>query len=164
MTISIATKEQLIEIHKLSHKIWPIAYKEVITKEQIEYMLNMMYSIESLENQLEKGHVFLLAKENNEFVGYASYELNIDNSEKAKLHKLYVLPETQGKGYGKLLVDNIVKEVVNAKNTALFLNVNKKNKAIDFYKKYGFEISKTMVLDIGNGFVMDDYIMEITCN
>lgn len=160
MTISVATKEQLIEVHKLSHKIWHIAYKEVITTAQIEYMLKMMYSLESLQNQMENGHIFLLAKEKNEFVGYASYEINNGNSNKAKLHKLYVLPEIQGKGFGKLLVEYIVKQVANSKNTALFLNVNKKNKAKFFYEKQGFSITEEIVLNIGNGYVMDDYIME----
>lgn len=160
MNIIKATKNQLIEIHKLSHKIWPIAYKDVISKSQIEYMLDMMYSVASLENQFDNDNVFLLVEENNNFVGYASYEINIDNTSKTKLHKLYVLPETQGKGYGKSLINAIKEEAIKNNNSSIFLNVNKKNIAKDFYLNYGFIIAEETVLNIGNDFVMDDYIME----
>ena len=161
MNIIKANKNQLIEIHKLSHKIWPIAYKDVISKGQIEYMLDMMYSVASLENQFENKNIFLLVKENDNYVGYASYEINIENTSKTKLHKLYVLPETQGKGYGKSLITVIKEEAIKNKNSSIFLNVNKNNRAKDFYLNYGFEIAEEKVLDIGNGYVMDDYIMEL---
>lgn len=156
----VATKEHLPIIHQLSHSIWPVAYKNVISEGQIDYMLEMMYSLESLEEQLQNNKVFILAEEANEFVGFASYELNFDGFQKTKIHKLYVLPETQGKGVGKQLVDYIAEIASKNQNTFLQLAVNKNNKAKDFYVKIGFEIAYEAVFDIGNGFVMDDYIME----
>jgi len=161
MTISIATRNQLIEVQKLSYKIWPVAYHTIISKDQIEYMLDMMYSLHSLENQFDNQHVFLLLKEKNTFIGYASYELNFNALPISKLHKLYVLPEFQGKGCGQLLIDTIAKTVKSANNSTIILNVNKKNKAQFFYHKYGFKIKEEMILNIGNGYVMDDYVMEL---
>ena len=73
---------------------------------------------------------------------------------------MYVLPETQGKGIGRQMMDCIAQIALSNQNQTLHLTVNKKNKATDFYLKYGFEITEEVVFDIGNGYVMDDYIME----
>jgi ribosomal protein S18 acetylase RimI-like enzyme len=126
-------------------------------------MLEMIYSIDSLEKQFNIGHVFILIEDDQNFIGFASYELNCNNSNKTKLQKLYVLPEIQGKGIGKQVIDYIKDKVVLSNNVALFLNVNKFNKAKDFYQKYGFQIIKEEVIDIGNNYIMDDYVMEIKC-
>ena len=160
MNLVVATKEHLPIIHQLSHKIWPEAYKDVITEGQIDYMLDMMYSLESLEAQLQSHKIFILAEDDNEFVGFASYELNFDGFQRTKIHKLYVLPQMQGKGVGKQLVDYIAQIASKNKNEFLQLAVNKNNKAKDFYVKIGFQIVHEAVFDIGNGYVMDDYIME----
>ncbi len=160
MKTVIATKEQLPIVRELALKIWPVTYGSIITEGQIDYMLDMMYSIASLEMQLQSNKVFLLAEEDSQFIGYASYELNCDGSNKTKIHKLYVLPETQGKGIGRQMMDCIAQIALSNQNQTLHLTVNKKNKATDFYLKYGFEITEEVVFDIGNGYVMDDYIME----
>ena len=86
--------------------------------------------------------------------------MNVENSNKTKIHKLYVLPQIQGKGIGKSLIDYISKIALANDNSALFLGVNKYNKAKDFYLKYGFEITNSVVVEIGKGYIMDDYVME----
>lgn len=162
MKISIATKNQLAIINQLAHEIWFIAYENIISDEQIKYMLNRMYSIESLEQQLDNNQEFLLIQENDIFIGYASYEINSDLNYKTKIHKLYVLPQYQGKGVGNLLIDEISKTAKLKNQTALFLNVNKNNKAVHFYQKVGFAILFSTVIDIDNSYVMDDFVMEKT--
>ena len=163
MNIVVATKEQLAIVKELAYKIWPNAYETILSKAQLNYMLEMIYSIDSLEKQFDNGHIFLLIEDDQNFIGFASYELNCNNSNKTKLQKLYVLPEIQGKGIGKQVIDYIKEKVVLSNNLALFLNVNKFNKAKDFYQKYGFQIIKEEVIDIGNDYIMDDYVMEIEC-
>ena len=163
MNIVVATKEQLAIVKNLANKIWPNAYETILSKAQLDYMLEMIYSIDSLEKQFNNGHIFLLIEDNQNFIGFASYEINCNNSNKTKLQKLYVLPEIQGKGIGKQVIDYIKEKVVLSNNLALFLNVNKFNKAKDFYQKYGFQIIKEEVIDIGNNYIMDDYVMEIKC-
>ena len=160
MNFVVASKEQLPIIRELALKIWPVTYTGVLVEGQVDYMLEMMYSISSLEKQLQNNNIFLLAEEDSHFIGFASYELNCDNSNKTKIHKIYVLPETQGKGIGRQLIDYIAKIAMANQNSVLHLTVNKKNKATDFYLKNGFEITEEVVFDIGNGYVMDDYIME----
>jgi ribosomal protein S18 acetylase RimI-like enzyme len=160
MTISIAQKSQLFIIKELAYTIWPVAYGEILSQEQLDYMLNLIYTIESLEKQVDNNHVFLLVEDDNQFIGFASYELNFENSNKTKIQKLYVLPEIQGKGIGKHLINYIKQIAIDNKNSGLILNVNRFNIAKEFYLKYGFEITKEIKIDIGNNYIMDDYIME----
>ncbi|HCQ12115.1 GNAT family N-acetyltransferase [Flavobacterium sp.] len=160
MTISIAQKSQLFIIKELAYTIWPVAYGEILSQEQLDYMLDLIYTIESLEKQVDNNHVFLLVEDDNQFVGFASHELNFENSNKTKIQKLYVLPEIQGKGIGKHLINYIKQIAIDNKNSGLILNVNRFNKSKEFYLKYGFEITKEIKIDIGNNYIMDDYIME----
>ena len=132
MTISVATREQLVEVQKLAQIIWPATYSSILSQEQFDYMMEMMYSLSSLEKQLESGKVFLLVEDENCYVGFASYELHVEVSTKTKIHKLYVLPETQGKGIGRKLIDFIKEISIKENDEILQLTVNRHNKAKDF--------------------------------
>lgn len=162
MTLQKATLHHIPIIEQLARRIWPIAYAEILSSEQLEYMLSMFYSEEALQEQLEeKKHVFYLVQNNSgDYLGFVSYELNCELG-KTKIHKIYVLPETQGLGLGKLLFEKVREEALKANQTAIFLNVNKYNKAQQFYSKLDFKIVKEEVIDIGRGYIMDDYVMEI---
>ena len=161
MMITVATKEQLPIVRDLAYKIWPSAYGEILSKIQLDFMLDTFYSIESLEMQmLEKNQIFMLIQENDVYLGYCAYELNIDNSNKTKLHKIYVLPETQGKGVGNRLLKEVEDITKKAGNSHLILNVNRFNKAQEFYKYKGFVITEEVNIEIGHGYLMEDYVME----
>lgn len=160
MKITEATKEQLPIIRDLAYKIWPSAYGEILSQEQLAYMLDKFYSLEALTEQLEeRNHVFIVVEEEGTFVGFASYEKNIEGH-KTKIHKIYVLPSTQGKGFGVQLVNEIESRAKAANNDTLFLNVNRFNKAQYFYKKLGFEIAYEEDIEIGKGYLMEDFVME----
>jgi ribosomal protein S18 acetylase RimI-like enzyme len=161
-------------IRDIAYKTWPIAFRDILKPEQIDYMLEMMYSPSSLTEQIDiKGHRFLLSffydlESNNKesghrecrYIGYASYELNIAGSDKTKIHKIYVLPKYQGSGCGKALIKEIEKIALFNNSPILSLNVNRNNRAITFYKNFGFKIVNEENIDIGNGFLMEDYVME----
>ena len=158
------TKNQLPIIKNLAYAIWPFTYKEILSSEQLDYMLDTFYSVENLENQMNAGQIFELFFEDNKVVGFVAYEFNCNfenlSQPLTKIHKIYLLPETQGKGFGKFMIDEIVKIAKSNNQKGVFLNVNKYNKAKYFYEKLGFVISKEEVIDIGNDYVMDDYVME----
>jgi len=161
MIVLRRAKEQDIEsIQDLANRTWYIAYGEIISLEQIEYMLEKMYNKGELLSQLEEGHQFLIAEEDGIDLGFAGFSVLDSATKTYKLHKLYVLPETHGRGIGKLLMNEVVNLAKRAGGSALQLNVNRNNKAADFYKKAGFIVKETIDLDIGNGFLMNDYIME----
>lgn len=160
MRILQADKSQLHIIRDLAYTIWPDTYGEILSEAQLDFMLENFYAIPALKAQMENHHVFLLAEENGIFYGFAAYEINCNNTGKTKLHKIYVLPETQGKGLGKLILNEVEKAARKAKNTHLFLNVNRYNIAQEFYKRLGFEIVHEEDIEIGNGYLMEDFVME----
>jgi GNAT superfamily N-acetyltransferase len=149
MEIITAKDEHLPIIKQIAYDTWPATFGEIISPQQIAYMLEWMYDVDALKKQIkESGHVFILAVENGEYFGYASYETNYKNQPKTKIHKIYILPKSQGKGVGRMLMDTVT------------LNVNRQNNAVDFYKRIGFEITGHENIDIGEGFLMEDYILD----
>lgn len=161
MQIVEATTDHIYNIQVLSNVIWPATFSNILSQEQISYMMDMMYSTSSLEKQMnELNHHYLLAKEDGEYLGYLSYELNYKGTPITKIHKIYVLPSIQGKGVGRLFIDAVSKLALKNNNTLLSLNVNRYNKAIDFYKRMGFDFFTSENIDIGNGFLMEDYVMN----
>lgn len=149
-------------VRGIAHKTWPFAYGQIITKLQMDYMLEMMYSASSLQHQVEKlKHRFIVAyDEKNSAIGFASFSAYPGTNNHHRLHKLYVMPDTQKKGTGKSLLELIYEAIRKNGKGSLELNVNRKNSAVGFYQKLGFEIIRTEDIDIGNGFFMNDYVME----
>ena len=161
MQIVEATTDHIYNIQVLSNVIWPATFSNILSQEQISYMMDMMYSTSSLEKQInELNHHYLLAEEDGEYLGYLSYELNYKGTPITKIHKIYVLPSIQGKGVGRLFIDAVSKLALKNNNTLLSLNVNRYNKAIDFYKRMGFDFFASENIEIGNGFLMEDFVMN----
>jgi len=155
-----AKEEDLPIIRTLAEQTWPSAYSNIISQEQIVFMLDKMYNQGELLGQLREGHIFLIASELKEDVGFAGFSVLDSGTQTYKLHKLYVLPKMHGKGLGKLLLNEVVSQVKAQGGKFLQLNVNRANKAANFYEKAGFYVKKTVDLDVGNGFFMNDYVME----
>ena len=158
-----ANKQYIPIIRSLAQEFWPIAFASILSEQQIKYMMEMMYSPASLEKQMDKGHRFVIAIKNGEQVGYMSYEIDCENSNKTKIHKLYISPKSQRMGIGKAMVYFVAQQALKANNKAIYLNVNKyNNKAIGFYNKHHFQLVKEEEINIGDGFIMDDYVFELT--
>ena len=158
--IRFAGAGDIEQIRELALEIWPPTYDSILSPQQLEYMLNLLYSPATLLKQLrEQNHVFILASLDNKDIGFASWSA-IEQPGVFKVHKLYLLPATQGKGIGKEMIDFICTELSGQKGTALRLNVNRHNKARQFYEKNGFKIIGEEDIDIGNNYFMNDYIME----
>lgn len=154
-------KEADIEsIQDIAYRTWPQAYSSLISQEQIDYMLEKMYNKGELLSQFQQGYTFLMAEEDDEDLGFAVFSIIDSLNHIYKLHKLYVLPAAHGKGLGKLLINEVVNLARRAGGVSLELNVNRENKAVTFYKGAGFTVKETMDLDIGNGFLMNDYVMH----
>ncbi|WP_333877424.1 GNAT family N-acetyltransferase [Flavobacterium sp.] len=161
MVIAPNTDSEFTEIRAIALEVWPKTYGAILSEAQLHYMLDMMYSVPSLQQQAqEKKHHFILIKVDGKTLGFASYELNCENTGMTKIHKLYVLSTQQGNGLGKRLIDYIAQEASQNHDKALYLNVNKNNPAQFFYQKLGFTVYKEEVIPIGNGYVMDDYVMK----
>ncbi|MBY0543752.1 MAG: GNAT family N-acetyltransferase [Sphingobacteriaceae bacterium] len=157
-----AKEEDMPIISDLAELIWPQTYTEYINEEQLRYMLDLMYNKGELLSQLQQGYTFLIAEDGSKDVGFACSSLIDAETKTYKLHKLYVLPEMHGKGVGKILINEIKNLAERNGGKFLQLNVNRNNKAKDFYLKGGFKIKETVDVNIGNGFFMNDYVMELS--
>jgi len=159
MKFSVATTHDVPVIQRIANECWPVAYGEILSKEQIVYMLDKMYSKTLLEHQIiEEGCEFIIAVQETNPVGFASWSMIYESV--AKLHKLYLLSSEKGKGYGKELLHEVVRRAKEMRATTIELQVNKNNPAQLFYLNYGFERADEIVIDIGGGYVMDDYLMR----
>ena len=148
-------------IQELAERIWWPTYSSIISKEQIRFMLDLIYSPEALKNVMEEGSQhFLLLRDANGFQGFAAFGGRREDSKVYKLHKLYVDPNTQGKGYGKLLINEIKQRLAELKVNTLDLNVNRYNKAKSFYEKLGFIVLKEEDVAIGP-YWMNDFVMRL---
>ena len=146
-------------IRELTFRIWPETYASILSQEQIDFMLEIMYSEKSLTKQMkEEGCYFIIVYDNKEPVGFASFSETAP--QKWKLHKIYILTNQQRKGTGRFVIDYILHEIKKQGAESLQLQVNRYNKAKDFYEKLGFRIIETADFDIGNGFFMNDFVME----
>jgi GNAT superfamily N-acetyltransferase len=161
LTVIQATTADIPLIRQLTFAIWPQTYSSIISKEQIDYMLEQMYNPATLQKQIEEdGITFIIVYDDKEPVAFASY--NEPELQVWKLNKIYILSTQQGKGTGKFIINYIVDEIKAKGAKALQLQVNRDNKAKDFYEKLGFKIIKTADFDIGNDYFMKDYVMELS--
>jgi RimJ/RimL family protein N-acetyltransferase len=151
-----AGTNDVVELEQLARVIWNVHYPPIIGQEQVNYMLNLMYSAPALIKQMEEGQQFFFIAENLQHIGYVSLT-NKGNGDYF-LHKFYVFPDQQGKGIGKQVHDAILKYFTDLKT--ITLTVNRKNyKSINFYFRVGFVIEEVKDFDIGNGYFMEDFVM-----
>lgn len=152
--------EAISQVAKLAKEIWNQHYSPIIGNEQVSYMLDTIQSEDAINQQINEGYKYYTIIdnliENQVEAGYFSVQ---DKAEKLFLSKLYVIDFCRGKGIGKQAIKFLKS---NFDNYIIQLTVNKNNSdSIAFYKNVGFEIVNDVVTDIGGGFVMDDYIMEM---
>ncbi len=159
-SIRNATEHDIPLIRELCLQVWPQTYAPILPQAQIDFMLEWMYSPASLQQQLQNGVNYLLCYDDEKPAGFAAWVEH--GNGKFKLEKLYVLPAWHGKGAGKFIIACIVDLITPRGAHSLQLQVNKHNAAKSFYEKLGFFVEKAAVFDIGNGYVMDDYVMELS--
>ena len=159
MQIKEATTNDISAIQNLAEITWENTYN-FLPNGQIEYMLELMYSNTSLQEQMNSGHQFYVAIVDENIVGFASVSKEKDDNI-FKLNKLYVLPTKQKSGAGKALLQSVIAYAKENNAFELQLQVNRNNNAKDFYLKQGFTILYEADFEIGNGYFMNDYVMQL---
>ena len=162
LSIQLITRDNLRIIRKLAATAFPETYQYILSVEQLDYMFDMMYSLQSLRSQIDGGHVFYLIYKDNIACGYFSIEKQ--DTSLFHLQKLYILPSIQGCGAGRFAFDQIINIIKQLQPHRCYmeLNVNRHNhKAIKFYEQMGMKCVKEGDFDIGKGYFMNDYIMRI---
>ena len=151
---------ELAAVRAIAASIWPETFASILSPEQIVYMMKMMYAPEVMERELADGYHFEVLTVDGADAGYISYSAyNLPGT--AKLHKVYLLQEFQGRGIGSGLLADVAEQARKAGFTRLRLNVNKHNeRARRAYFRNGFTDAEAVKIDIGHGFFMDDFVME----
>jgi ribosomal protein S18 acetylase RimI-like enzyme len=162
ISIRKATLADAMLISTLANEIWWDTYKDVLSDDQISFMLSKMYNVASLEEQMNQQITFLILTYNDVETGFAAYA-KADIDKIYKLEKLYLQKQDQGKGLGKVLISKVEEEVKTLGAANLYLNVNRNNKAFHFYKKLGYIVVEEVDIPYYD-FVLNDYIMMKSLN
>lgn len=167
MNIRRATVADIAAIRRMADKAFRHTYRDILTPGQMEYMMEWMYSVESLQRQMTvEGHMYdILTTDADGDVGYVAYNresAEADGSVLFHLQKIYVLPEHQGKGLGAVLLERaetMMRQLADGHPARYELNVNRNNSAVTFYERMGLHKDREGDFDIGDGYYMNDYIM-----
>ena len=154
-------RDDMYIIHDLAHRIWPHTYGHIISQSQLDYMLDWMYDVHTLEKKVETGILYYIVKSEGVTCGFIGMEPNFPDAGFLRIHNLYVLPEMQGKGLGRVLLNQAIDVAFDLDLHTLHLNVNRFNKAQEFYEHVGFKKIGEEDIDIGQGYLMEDYIMVL---
>ena len=160
--VRLACVEDIPAIVTLAGTIWRAHYPEILSRDQIDYMLGRMYAAEVLRSEMvAAGIEYLLAETDRGLSGFAAWSAT-ERTAEFKLHKLYVEASSQRKGIGAGLLNAVMAGTRGRGGRSLILCVNKKNtQALSAYARFGFHHKESVVVEIGSGFVMDDYVLEI---
>lgn len=153
------TPEQLPVVREIVYRTWPDTYGQILEAAQVAYMLDKYHSIEYLSGSMRKGHLFYVFYDGPIALGFISLFPGAEPGS-VKLSKLYVLPQSQGKRVGKKLFEKAEEVTLELGMNRIFLNVNRFNKALGFYQAMGMNIVREEDIDIGNGYFMEDFVLE----
>ncbi|NLZ45836.1 MAG: GNAT family N-acetyltransferase [Clostridiales bacterium] len=150
-------KSEISKLASLARVIWEQHFPPIIGESQVEYMIDKFQSQKALDSQISEGYIYYFIIEDEKEIGYFGIQPKSDGT--LFLSKLYIEISHRGNGYARKAFE-FIKDYAKENNlSSVWLTVNKHNDStIAIYKKFGMEITKELVSDIGNGFVMDDYI------
>lgn len=156
------TEKDIEQIATAAAEIWEEHYITIISREQIDYMVERFQSKEAITDQIEKeGYGYYLLLDQGVIAGFISIKIEEKEIPSLFLSKFYIRKECRGKGFGKAAMGFLEAVCKENKLKKIWLTVNRNNSnSINIYEKFGFKKIRTQVNDIGNGFVMDDFVME----
>jgi diamine N-acetyltransferase len=158
--IPISDESSINRVAVLADKIWRDYYIPIIGQAQVNYMLGRFQSFEAIRKQISQGHFYyLILNDENRDIGYLAF---IEKPGETYLSKLYLDAESRGKSFGRQAVDFIKGWTRQKKIPKITLSVNKQNPSVKIYQRLGFRIVEPTVTDIGDGFFLDDYRMEMS--
>jgi len=159
--VEVKSEEQIRQTVDLAFHIWNQHYPAIIGQNQVDYMLDRFQSFQVVQEQIRQGYRYYLIQSAGSIAGYAALVARPDR-QSLQISKLYLLADWRGQGLARYVVATALKQARGQGFDRLYLTVNKYNHAsIAAYQKTGFAITGEIVADIGNGFVMDDFEMEL---
>lgn len=157
---NVKNDRELREVAELANEIWHECFVGIISAEQIDYMVEKYQSYHAMKRQIaEQNYRYFAVRDEEEMCGY--FAVKPEDDSRFFLSKLYLRKDKRGRGISSTMLKRVFDEAKDCGKTSVYLTVNKFNAhAIAVYKKTGFVVIDAPSTDIGNGFVMDDYVME----
>lgn len=162
ITIDPARSSDFKLIQTIAYRTWPETYGGILSKKQLEFMLDKFYSLQNLQLNVKQNQLFYIINDNEIPLGFLGIQHHFEEKPITKIHKIYVLPNNQGNGIGKTVIDFVVHNALKNNSEKIILNVNRFNKAVLFYQKMNFKIVQEIDISIGNNYLMEDFIMEMS--
>ncbi|MGE0188437.1 MAG: GNAT family N-acetyltransferase [Steroidobacteraceae bacterium] len=159
--VPVQTDVQIVTTASLAQEIWSDHYVGIISQAQIDYMLARLQSAAAIAEQLQKGNEYFLLYRDAELVGYAAVKVEL-SQRRLFISKLYLRRALRRQGLGRAALQHLAALARQRDLPTLWLTVNKRNSALTAYLRVGFVIVADVIIDIGNGYVMDDYQLEWT--
>ena len=156
--IPVTNEELVYSLSAVADDIWHQHFTPIIGEAQVDYMLEKFLSPEALVEQINSGYEYFLFSYEYTFAGFAGIHEENGN---LFLSKLYVHEDFRGKGIASYMFQKFIEICKTRKLKKIWLTCNRHNtNTLAIYEHLGFKKVREQVADIGNGFVMDDYIME----
>lgn len=146
----------------VAERVWHLTYDELLAPGQVDYMVEMFQSPQAVEEQMaQEGYQYYSVCQGEQVKGFVGFSPRYQGRDELFLSKVYLLPEIRGKGAVRQVFRFVEEEARRQGLPTIRLTVNKGNAhAAQVYEHYGFQVTDSVVTDIGGGYVMDDYVME----
>lgn len=161
--IPVRSTGQITAVAELASEIWHEYYVALIGRAQVDYMVSKFQSVAAITEQITSGYEYFLVERAGRAVGYCAVQTQSDlgtDPSRLFLSKLYVHQDQRGTGTGRACMEFIEQLARRRRLGLIWLTVNKGNPAVQAYERMGFSVTAPLVMDIGGGFVMDDFRME----
>ena len=155
MNIVTATYSDLEKLEQMACFIWRESYTQLLGENQVEYMLGRFQNAAAFRQQMSENYVYRILYDDGEMIGYIA---SLSEGGRIFLSKLYLKNAYHGRGLGKLMIEDVIGLYPEAR--AIWLTVNKHNPSYYIYGHLGFKTVDSVCTDIGEGYFMDDYVMQ----
>ena len=157
--VPVVNAAQVADVARMAHEIWYEYYVPIIGRPQVDYMVAKFQSAEAMQSQIDSGYEYFLIRQSGANIGYAAIRHDAHDA-RVFISKLYLLAAHRQSGAGRQALELIERKARERGATHLWLTVNKGNPSVQAYERLGFKVVEALVMDIGGGYVMDDYKME----
>jgi ribosomal protein S18 acetylase RimI-like enzyme len=157
--VPAATAREIGAIARIAAEIWYEYYVPIIGRAQVDYMVPKFQSSAAMLEQIREGYEYFSMQQDGALAGYLAVQPQ-PAAGRLFISKLYLHRTARGRGTGRAAME-FIEETARQRGLGLLsLTVNKENPSVRAYQRMGFEIAEAIVIDIGGGFVMDDFRME----
>jgi GNAT superfamily N-acetyltransferase len=157
--LPVTTAAQVADVARMAHEVWNEYYVPIIGQAQVDYMVARFQTAEAMQSQIDSGYEYFQIQQSGETMGYAAVRHDAADA-RLFISKLYLLAAHRKSGAGRKTLALLEQMARDRAATHLWLTVNKGNPSVRAYERLGFTIAEALVMDIGGGYVMDDYRME----